>query len=289
MRILVTGASGQLGSAVMASALRRDWQVEGWKLADLRTQALCSRGQLPVAADWVVHCAANTNVEACERDPDACYRDNFLLTEALAGLARKSGTRLLLVSSTGVYGKQAATPYAEYDAVHPSTHHHKSKVLAEQRTLQYGPDNLVVRTGWLFGGAAGNHKNFVARRIEDARAAGAEGLRSNAQQIGTPCYTADVAMRMLDLIGAGMAGVFNVVNQGQASRFDFVVEILRQAGLNVPVQPMDSSHFQRLADVSDNEAGRCWRMEQLGMPPLPDWRDALGVYLKHLGSTEELS
>jgi dTDP-4-dehydrorhamnose reductase len=199
--------------------------------------------------DLLLHAAANTNVEQCETDPDACYRDNFLLTELLARAAALAGVRMLFVSSTGLYGTASSAPYREYEAAVPTTHHHRSKLLAEQAVLAASPHNLVVRTGWLFGGAAATPKNFVARRIDEARKAAAEGrhIESNTEQRGVPCWNRDVAMRMLDLAAAGVAGVVNCVNSGNASRYEYVAAVVELAGCGVSVQPSGAAGFNRKA------------------------------------------
>jgi len=284
VKLLLSGANGLLGSAILNEAARRSFGADAF----MRRQAWDTPvGRLPellAGHDWFIHCAANTNVEQCETDPSACYRDNLLLTEMLARAAHAASMRFVLVSSTGVYGTASDEPYREYDAVAPTTHHHRSKVLAEQAVLALHPDNLVIRTGWLFGGAAANPKNFVARRLEEARAAAISGtvLRSNAEQWGVPSYVGDVAARLLDLAAAGHAGVFNCVDGGRASRFDYVQEIVRLAGLPVEVQPIAADAFGRKARVSHNEMAENWKAQQLGFAPMPDWRESLGEYVASL-------
>jgi dTDP-4-dehydrorhamnose reductase len=281
MKILLTGAGGLLGTAIAAAAAVRGWTCVPLARPPLpeapaRLAALFDGGW-----DIVIHAAANTNVEQCETDPSACYRDNLLLTELIAHAAARAGTRMLFVSSTGVYGEHSAVPYCEYDAVRPTTHHHRAKALAEDRVLAASGRNLVVRTGWLFGGAPTNPKNFVARRIDEARAALAAGtaLTSNAQQRGVPCWSDDVAARMLALAGSGLAGTFNCVNGGNASRHEYVSEIVRLAGLPLAVHPSAAAAFQRKARVSDNEMAVNWKFDTLGWPALPDWRDSLAAYI----------
>jgi dTDP-4-dehydrorhamnose reductase len=234
--------------------------------------------------DVLVHAAANTNVEQCERNPADCYRDNLVLTELLAQSAARRGTRVVFISSTGVYGAGAATPYAEYDACVPTTHHHRSKLLAEQAVLRACPDALVLRVGWLFGGPPENPKNFVARRIEEARAAGSGPLRSNTQQQGNPSYVGDVAARLLELLALGQGGIFNCVNSGVATRHAYVSAIVALAGLDVPVLPAEATHFQRVAQVSDNEAAVNWRSELAGLAPMPLWRESLVRYIDQLAT-----
>lgn len=281
MKMLLTGAGGLLGSAIAAAAgpgcaaLARE-QVWG------RTPAALA--ELLAGHDVLVHAAANTNVEQCERDPATCYRDNLLLTELLARAAAVAGVRCAFISSTGIYGTTAATPYREYDTPAPTTHHHRSKYLAEQAVLALAPANLVLRTGWLFGGAPASPKNFVARRLDEARAALADGraLQANAEQRGNPSFVGDVAAQLLLLLEQGHAGVFNCVNDGTASRHEYVRAIVALAGLPLAVEPIGAGAFQRRAPVSPNEMADNWKMRALGLPAMPAWQDSLARYLHTL-------
>lgn len=276
MKILLTGASGLLGSAIAAAhqctALSRE---EMWRLAPAELAARVA------GHDVLIHAAANTNVEQCEIEPSACYRDNLLLTELAARAAATAGVPLAFISSTGVYGAGKETPWREYDVAAPTTHHHRSKYLAEQLVLSLGARNLVLRTGWLFGGAPANPKNFVARRLEEARAALAAGtaMTANGGQRGVPCHVDDVAARLLLLLSQGRAGVFNCVNRGAASRHEYVAAIVALAGLPLDVQ---AAAFARRAPVSPNEMADNWKMDALGLAPMPAWRDSLARYIHSL-------
>lgn len=278
-RLVLTGAHGLLGTAFRGEsaarglpcvALRHAELLEGADHIDLHRD------------DLLVHTAANTNVEACESDPGSCYRDNVLLTEALVRRAARSGCRFVFISSTGVYGSGQAVPHTEFDPVSPTTHHHRSKWLAEQAVMRHCPEALVLRTGWLFGGPPTHPKNFVARRIEEARAAAGGRLLSNAVQRGNPTWTVDVATQTLRLVEAGHCGLFNAVASGNASRWEYVTEIVRLAGLGVQVQATTPGHFQRLAPVADNEMADNLKARLLGLPDMPHWRDSLAAYLQAL-------
>lgn len=290
MRLLLTGAGGLLGGAVIEAAAARGHPCQALarpRLGDVSGDAFGGTAVSALAAqlrgcDLLIHAAANTNVEQCETDPDSCYRDNFLLTELLAQAAAQAGVPMLFVSSTGLYGTGSDAPYREYERAEPTTHHHRSKLLAEHSVLAAAAGNLVVRTGWLFGGAPSNPKNFVARRIDEARqaAAGGRHLESNAQQRGVPSWSGDVAARMLELAAAGVGGVVNCVNSGNASRYDYVRAVVDLAGIAVEVRPSTAAGFNRKARVSPNEMADNWKMRMLGWPEMPDWRDSLRTYLR---------
>lgn len=287
MKILLTGASGLLGSAIQDVAASHDWICDPFARPSLSSGdvSASSLANTMRGYDVLVHAAANTNVEQCEITPDECYRDNFLLTELLAKAASIARIKMVFVSSTGVYGDSKNTAYREYDAVSPGTHHHRSKQMAEQSVLGHHADNLVVRTGWLFGGPASNPKNFVARRIDEARSALQKNthIESNAEQRGVPCFNVDVATRLLELACGEWSGIFNCVNSGDASRYEYVKSVIELAGIPVEVRPSGSSIFNRRAKVANNEMAENWKMQSLGYAPMPDWRSSLAKYIQSSG------
>ncbi|MEO1659098.1 MAG: SDR family oxidoreductase [Pseudomonadota bacterium] len=278
--VAVTGASGLLGSAMVQSAARRGIDTIGVDRSRISWSSVHQTAEYIRAlnADLLVHCAANTNVEGCEQDPSSAYRDNTVLTEIIASACGQSDTQMIYVSSTGVYGDHKEDPYTDFDDVHPTTTHHKSKYLGEQAAQTFCPDALIVRTGWLFGGPADNKKNFVVNRIREARACDGE-MVSNREQFGSPTFVTDVAERIFDLRTRGYAGVFNCVNEGVASRFDYVSAIMKASDIDVPIVPKGASAFSRIAPVSNNEAATNTKMGMLGMAPMRDWRVALNDYV----------
>jgi dTDP-4-dehydrorhamnose reductase len=196
---------------------------------------------------------------------------------------------MVFISSTGVYGAGKDLPYCETDICSPTTVHHQVKHEAEEIVLQANQSNLVIRTGWLFGGEAENRKNFVARRIEEAISAKADGrvLKSNAQQFGVPSYCDDVAARILTLAKMEACGVFNCVNFGSASRFEYVKAIIDAAMIPVNVEAADAQTFNRKAPVSNNEMAENRRMMELGLAQMPAWQDSLASYVSKLTSEME--
>lgn len=285
MRIALTGASGILGEALMVRATGA-----GHEIVPVPRERLFGGRQslLNTVADVdaVIHAAANTNVEACELDPATCYRDNLLLSEQLAEACLLARRKMVFVSSTGVYGPKQDSPYAEYDAVEPPTHHHRAKYLAELAVMAFSRLNLVIRTGWLFGGSPLKPKNFVARRLEEAVAAlQAEQteLAANPLQRGNPTFTEDVADRLIEALVHGESGVFNVVNSGYASRLDYVQAIFDAASLPIRAVPAGvGAEFKRSARVSHNECALNWRFDALGYSSMPYWKDSLNRYVTTL-------
>lgn len=280
MKILITGASGLLGSALFEYLTTRGETVERFNRNTFSWQNHKANIEKLTGFDCVIHAAANTNVEACELDPVSCYKDNTLLTERLACAASQAGCKFVYVSSTGIYGSEKTTdPYAEYDSVNPTTHHHRAKWLGEQAVNQFTNNALILRTGWIFGGKPDNPKNFVARRIEEALNAVSKQIQSNSQQKGVPTFVGDLSVKVYELLNNDEVGTFNLVNQGCASRFEYVSRIIEFAGIDVKVLPTTAGAFNRKAQVSDNETAITLKLQQLGYQALPNWQDSLKQYI----------
>jgi len=282
MKILITGGSGMLGSALKEEACRLNFLSKEFDRNLVFQVPVTAVAAKIAGSDLFIHAAANTSVEKCELDPDRCYRDNLLLTELLARACSLAGVPFLFISSTGVYGTGKQVAYKEYDAVSPTTHYHNSKHLAEKLVFNLSSKNLVLRTGWIFGGEIENPKNFVARRIDEAKEAlrNHSDLKSNSQQWGVPCYSRDIAVRALLLAREGHSGLFNCVNTGFASRFDYVSAILRVANINITISKSDAANFGRKAIVSNNEMAENWKMDSLGISRMPHWEESLMEYIR---------
>lgn len=230
--------------------------------------------------DVIIHAAANTDLEECERNQTMCFYDNTFLTEKLFQHSRCKNVKFIYISSTGVYGRHKDSPYHEFDEVVPTTAHHRSKSLAEKIVL-HSPNSLVIRTGWLFGGGFNQRKNFVANRIKEIKSS-RDVIYSNAIQYGSPTYARDCAERIIALLVDGCCGVYNVVNNGNVSRLEYVSMIARLFGSDVQVLSVGAESFSRLADVSENEAAITLKMNFENRPKMRNWDDALGEYMASL-------
>ncbi|MFE1573589.1 SDR family oxidoreductase [Comamonas odontotermitis] len=281
MKVLVTGGTGMLGSELLRGLA--EMGHEGTALDRKVFLAAGRKEQSSMLSEHeiIIHAAANTNVEQCEVDPEICYFDNTFLTEKLFWHAHRGQKKFVFISSTGIYGRGKSEPHHEYDSVQPTTVHHRSKLLSEEVVLSC-PNTLVIRTGWLFGGQLSNKKNFIANRINEIRAS-TGFISANFVQIGSPTYVVDCARRLLELTLDDCEGIYNVVNEGVASRFDYVKKIAELSGSPIEVRPIESSAFNRRADVSENEAALSYRMRYEGRLPLRPWQDALSEYMRYAG------
>jgi dTDP-4-dehydrorhamnose reductase len=284
-RVFLTGARGLLGSEFAAQAAASGWPVRAVTRDDFdlaRPESLAAafrRDPCPL----MIHCAAETNVDACEEDPDHADRCNRQAPLALARAVHEVGGRLVFVSSCGIFDGRKPTPYTEDDAPAPLTHYAASKAAAEDALLHDFPATLIVRVGWLFGGGPEQKKNFVAARCREA--AGKSEVLSAGDKSGSPTWTRDVVGQVFALLDQGAAGIVHTANTGMASRAEYVAEILRLAGSPTTVRPVSSAAFPRRAPVPDNEALASIRLSEFGLTSRP-WQEALKFYITDpLGGT----
>lgn len=281
MKIAITGSHGLLGSELYNLASKDGFFVKrvSRNLIMPNLGVACIKKYLiSLDCDVLVHCAANTNVEQCELNINACYRDNTLLSEVLAYICQELNMKFVFISSTGIYGSYKSNPYNEYDDVKPPTVHHRSKFVAEQRIQTFVSNFLIIRTGWLFGGSTTSIKNFIINRLNEASKSNGV-IHSDIQQFGNPTYVKDVAERILLLLNDNVSGVFNCVNTGVATRYDYVKKIIKLSHFDVKVEPLKEK-FQRVAPVSFNESALNFKMDELGYSNLPAWESRLMEYMK---------
>lgn len=277
MNIALSGSHGLFGQSVVELARTNNFKIIPIEREMIDFQNSKILKVLLKDCDVLIHAAANTNVEQCEIDINNCYRDNTLLTEYISQIAYDCNVKIIYISSTGIYGNHQNSPYSEYDDVKPTTHHHRAKFLGEQAVLRY-PNSLIVRTGWLFGGDPENRKNFVARRIEEALKS-KEFIESNNEQFGCPSYVNDVTLRIFEYINDNRSGIYNCINEGNASRFEYVRKILQLSNIDIETRPSSATAFNRKAKVSHNEMAVNLKSLQCGYEPMPNWEESLARYI----------
>ncbi len=270
--VVVTGAAGQLGKAIVDELALQNIEYLG---IDRSTVDLSQAKELQdffkdKKIEAIVHCAANTNVEFCETNKKVSYRDNVQATKNLVDLSLQKEAYFMYMSSTGIYGDDQKTPYSEVDTVHPTTVHHSHKLESEGLIAASLSKYVILRTGWIFSDLK---KSFVFKILESL--SGLTEMKSNTEQVGNPVYSKDIARSILEFLKKAPKGLFNLVGARPVSRYEFVCEIVKLSGQNIKVEPVLNSHFKRLAKVSMNESASCKKMIKQGLTPLPDWSTGL--------------
>ncbi len=278
--LLITGAGGQLGQALLRAAAARGRTAVGLGHAELPVEDR-DRVHAVLGAQrprWVLHCGAWTDVDGCEADPARAERCNGLGTAQLAETCLELGAGLVYVSTDFVFDGQRTTPYPVDAATAPLSAYGRSKWLGEQAVLRHGrPDFHVVRTSWVFGTGG---KNFPRAIL--ARARSGQPLRVVTDQRGRPTFAADLAEALLDLVGSGApGGIYHAANQGECSWHEFAVAILAAAGLaQVPVGTMTSAELGRPAQRPAYSVLDTQRLDTVRGRPMPHYQDALRRYLQ---------
>lgn len=274
MKVLVTGAGGQLGrDAVLACQAAGDEVVA----ADHARLDVGDRAQVEEALgvarpEVVVHAGAWTAVDACESDPDRALRVNGLGTRHVAEACRRAGAHLLYVSTDYVFDGTKEGPYDEWDRPNPRSVYGRSKWAGEVEAQAQAPGCTVVRVSWVMGEHGHNMVKTVLSLADRPELAFVDDQR------GCPTFTADLAPALRRLAASRLPGLFHVTNQGDVSWYELVRAILESAGHDPgKVRPIKTDELDpprpapRPANsVLDNAALRL-----SGLPLLPPYRDSL--------------
>lgn len=277
MRVVITGANGQLGRALQGA-----FQGHELFLVDLPQHDVTDPGIVATIAefepDLVIHAAAMTDVDGCERDPDLAFRVNEVGTRNVADACRICDAPLLYVSTDYVFDGSKGEPYLESDEPNPVCVYGKSKLTGEIVVRDLVTRYYIVRTAWLYGPGG---RNFVTKILE--LAADREELSVVTTEVGSPTYAPDLAAAIARLIQHPLYGTYHLVNEGSCSRFEFAERILELAS-KTHVALQGAQHYERLATVPANSALRNLEAStQLGITLRP-WQEALRAYFEHLDS-----
>ena len=285
MKVLVTGAGGMLGTDVCTRLAQRGHETiatgrrEGLIPLDVTDTQQTRNVIAHYRPDAVIHCAAWTNVDGAESDPDGAYRGNALSAWNVAAAAGEIGAWAVYVSTDFVFDGAKAAPYTEFDRVNPLGVYGASKEAGEQLFRQtLAARHMIARTSWLFGKHGKCFPKTVLRLAETK-----PEIPIVADQIGCPTYTPDLADKLIDLIEAPLPGTYNICNEGACSWYDFAVEIVRQAGLSTPVVPITAAEYAaRFNSPTKRPAYSAMRRMALqlrGMDTMRHWHDALTDFL----------
>ncbi|MBV9119191.1 MAG: dTDP-4-dehydrorhamnose reductase [Chloroflexi bacterium] len=234
MGIAVIGAAGQLGRQVPADHCLTRADLDLARPESI-APALDARGP-----SGVVLTAAYTDVDGCETNADYAYAVNSTGPGVVARWCESNHAWLLYVSTNCVFDGEASEPYREDAHPRPISVYGASKLAGELAVCEATDRHFIVRTSWLFGPGSAN---FVAKALGWAQTL--PQLKGAADEIASPTYANDLAPALLDVAAAGSYGTFHLTNSGACSRFEYLVEILRIAGIEKTVEPLPMSAFSR--------------------------------------------
>jgi dTDP-4-dehydrorhamnose reductase len=281
MRVLITGAGGQLGQDLTAAANPSADVIAADRarldIADRDAVLQAITGTRPT---HVIHAAAWTAVDACEGDPDRAYRLNALGTRHVAEAAALAGAHLTYISTDYVFDGTAPNAYREWDQTNPLSVYGRSKLAGEREAQALVPGATIVRTSWVCGAHGANMVKTVLRLAEHH-----PELRFVDDQRGCPTFTEDLAAMILRLATARLPGVLHVTNQGETTWYRFARDVLVAAGLDPErVRPITTAqlHPPRPAPRPANSVLDNAALRYQGIPLLDDHRVPLERLVKQL-------
>jgi dTDP-4-dehydrorhamnose reductase len=279
-RLLITGAGGLLGGYLARRALaNHDLLALGRAELDISD---------PSTVEWVVNqfrphaiinCAALSNVDRCESEPDLAFKVNAEGPGNLARACQKVGAELIHVSTDYVFDGRKTTPYTIEDEPNPISVYGQSKLAGEQAVRENLQRCYIVRPARIFGIGGRNFASLIVARIKHP-----EPIRAITDEIGSPTYARDLAERIMTILTLGQPGIYHVTNSGECSWYEFTLEVLRALGKDdVAVERMSGVDLKRPAKRPGYTVMRCLLSERLGLEPMRDWRVALVAFLKEVG------
>lgn len=249
-KAIVLGAAGMLGTTLKNIAedskfiLTDKDTSTGLEFCDIRDLSSVSKLIENYNPDIILNFAALVDLEYCELEKDDCYLTNTIAAIHLFNLAKDRNIPYIFISTAGIFGNDKEF-YTEEDQPHPLSAYGKSKYYTEQLLQnQNYPKYWIFRAGWMMGGGPDVDKKFVNKIMKQVNA-GSNELNVVDDKLGVPTYTKDFAESILKHIENDLPfGLYNMVSQGEASRYDTAVEINNYLNLNLTINKVDSSFFK---------------------------------------------
>jgi dTDP-4-dehydrorhamnose reductase len=282
MRVLITGAGGQLGIDLVRCCELAGDEVTATKHAalDVSDRDAVHAAVSSLRPGVVVNCAAWTAVDACEGDPDRALSANALAVRWLAESCDRAGARLVQISTDYVFDGSLDRPYHEWDDPAPQSVYGTTKLLGEREALVLGPASTVVRTSWVCGQNGSNMVTTIMRLANER-----SELAFVADQIGHPTFTADLAPMIRRLALDRRSGIHHVTNQTPTSWYGFACDVVAAMGKNPDmVRPITTAELQppRPAPRPANSVLDNAVLRAAGIPLLRDYREPLGETVRAL-------
>ena len=280
MRVFVTGVKGQLGYDVMNELEKQGLEGIGVDIdeMDITDADQVNKVIKEAAPDAVIHCAAYTAVDAAEDNEEICRKVNAQGTENIAKVCEELDIKMMYISTDYVFNGQGERPWEPDDKREPLNVYGQTKYEGELAVEEHVKKFFTVRIAWVFGV---NGKNFIKTMLNLGKTH--DHLTVVNDQTGSPTYTYDLARLLVDMIQTDKYGRYHATNEGgYISWCDFAKEIFRQAGMDVKVLPVSSAEYPAKAKRPTNSRLEKKKLEEHGFTRLPDWKDALGRYLKEI-------
>ena len=276
MRVMVTGANGQLGHDVALECRRRGWETIGVDVDDFdltdRAATLAFLEQAKPSV--IIHCAAYTAVDKAEAEPELARAVNELGTGYVAEYCARRGSWMIYVSTDYVFDGNGEQPYEVDEQPKPINVYGATKLAGERAVQALCGKHMIVRTSWVFGS---HGSNFVKTMLR--LGAERDELKVVNDQVGAPTYTVDLARLLCDMAARPVKGVYHASNSGECSWAGFAKKIFDLAGLSCKVIEIPSSEYPQKAQRPKNSRLSAKALMEANYVPLPPWETALAAML----------
>ena len=285
MKILVTGVKGQLGYDCVRELTERGYtNVKGIDIddLDLTKEEDVKKYITEYNPDVVMHNAAWTAVDKAEEMPDKVYEVNALAPKYIAEACKSVGAKMVYISTDYVFNGLGDKPFNVNDEKGGLSIYGKTKAQGEDFVTSILDKYFIVRISWVFGK---NGNNFVKTMLKIANS-GRNEISVVCDQIGSVTYTYDLSKLLCDMIETDKYGIYHATNEGYISWYDFAVEIFKQKGIIIKVNPVTTEEYLKLVPQQArrplNSRMSKKSLDKAGFNRLPDWKDALNRYLNEL-------
>jgi len=276
MKILVTGAKGQLGTDVLKELSSRNIQHKGTDIdnLDITDKDAVTNTILDYRPDAVTHCAAYTAVDKAEDEPELCRKINEDGTRYIAEACEQAGAKMLYISTDYVFPGTGEHFYKPSDPTDAISVYGKTKLAGEKAVTETLERYFIVRISWVFGQHGNNFVKTMLRLGKER-----DSLNVVCDQIGSPTYTADLAPLLCDMAATEKYGIYHATNEGICSWAEFAEEIFKQAGLQTKVNPIPTSEYPTKATRPLNSRLDKSSLDDMQFIRLQNWKDALKNYI----------
>jgi dTDP-4-dehydrorhamnose reductase len=271
MRILLTGAGGQLGQALQAALTDYDLVAFDRQRLDITQLEAVRAAVQTLQPDLVLNAAAFNNVDGAESDPNTAYRGNALGPRNLAVVTAACRLPLLHVSTDYVFAGTSKRPYHEFDCPHPRSVYGASKLAGEEVVRALNPCHYVVRTAWLYHTTGHNFPKTMCSLADQPE------VRVVSDQYGSPTYAPHLATAIARLIPTGAYGTYHLAGRGGTSWFEVTRMLYRLLGIQTPVRPVATADFPRPAERPRYSVLTTVQDPQILLPP---WEEGLAEFAR---------
>lgn len=279
MKVLVTGANGQLGQELVQQLIKRDVELFTYTKSELD---ICDLNTVmnvveQIHPNVIINAAAYTKVDLAESNKEIAFEVNAYGQRNLTVAAEKVGAKICYVSTDYVFDGTAEEPYEEYALVNPIGIYGKSKYAGEQLTQSLSTKFFIVRTAWVYGAYG---PNFVKTMLRLASERDELGVVSD--QIGSPTYTVDLAEFIIELVQTEKYGVYHCTNGGSCSWYEFAKAIFEEANIDIKVNALTTEQYPTPAKRPSYSVLSDTALKVNNFKPVRHWREGLKAFLQSI-------